>query len=654
MEEKKFEDIWNCTATELGSKIAKHLDNYGTWDADLFLQLHFHLVKGDPTKQHIDFCDGAVEEAKAINSSLGVGLDDRAHARMILTNGSGFWDTLVSVLDRMVVGEEKNKITLSLLLSGGEHIFVMGKSSIGKSYLINNVLKTFPAEWVIKRGGLSDKVMQYIDWEGEHVNKRIFYLQEFSSVSEEQDKQLRLLSDDDGGLTFSVTVRSKETGQFTEQVGHVPPLGFITSTTKVDINDENLTRSWLVTPTDDETQTQDIINRDNTLAMFPWDRGDPTDELEMLRTCLRMLDVKSWKNKKNRFMVAQPFLPLVKFPTKVARMRRDRSKIERLASIITIINQFQRPTVRIGEQNFLIGSAGDLALAIDLTDKIFSETVTSMTERHFDVLGKIVGKYEKAIEEQEEFSGVGAREISISLPNLSQKIVYKVCESLVNMGYLIKEKGEGRGSPNLYDIKILPEAKLDVRWDGVEEQFTKWVERLPTHASSTIDGHEEVLCDCGYPESLKDNNGRQVVKAFDSVKEALENRASSSTKSKPLDSETEALEAFIQPEEIISSSPPEHEPTEADEKSYPNPFITEPPRPKVKLPKILAFIQDHMAGCGFSPAEKNYDLLYVASDKGFVEEESVGFWIVTEAGRDAVNEFIRVKSESEPNGGSEE
>lgn len=634
MVEKEFNEIWNCTAVELGGEIADYLNKNGTWNVEQFLQLQFHLLKGHQTKQHIDFCNDAVEEARALNPSLGVGLDDRAHAKQILTNGSGFWDTLVSVLDRMVVGEEKNKITLSLLLSGGEHIFVMGKSSIGKSYLINNVLKTFPAEWVIKRGGLSDKVMQYIDWEGEHRNKRIFYLQEFSSVSEEQDKQLRLLSDDDGGLTFSVTVRSKETGQFAEQVGHVPPLGFITSTTKVDINDENLTRSWLVTPTDDEAQTQDIINRDNTLAMFPWDRGDPTTELEMLRTCLRMLDVKSWKNKKNRFMVAQPFLPLVKFPTKVARMRRDRSKIERLASIITIINQFQRPTVMMNEQRFLIGSAGDLALAIDLTDKIFSETVTSMTERHFDVLGKIVGKYEKAVEDKIEFSGVGAREISITLPNLSQKIVYKVCESLVNMGYLTKDKGEGRGSPNLYDIKILPEAKLEVRWDGVEEQFAKWVERLPTHISVNLDGFEEALCDCGYPQSLRENNKRHVVKAFDSVKEALENRASSSTKSKDPKLETEGLENFIEAEENISFSPPT--------------------RPNVKLPKLLAWVKDHMAGSGFSPADPISDVMYEAMQKNYIEEESVGMWIVTEHGREAVSEFIRVKTLGGTNGGSQE
>jgi hypothetical protein len=160
----------------------------------------------------------------------------------------------------------------------------------------------------------------------------------------------------------------------------------------------------------------------------------------------------------------------------------------------------------------------------------------------------------------------------------------------------------------------------------VEEQFVKWTERLPAHAGVDLDGFAKVLCSRDYPQSLRNNNDRQGVKDFDSIKKALENRVSNNRKTKESEPETEALETFIQPEEIIFTSPPET------------------PRPEVRLPKLLAWVKEHMVGSGFSPAENNYDLLYVACDKGFVEEESVGFWVVTKAGREEVENFIKEQS----------
>lgn len=69
-----------------------------------------------------------------------------------------------------------------------------------------------------------------------------------------------------------------------------------------------------------------------------------------------------------------------------------------------------------------------------------------------------------------------------------------------------------------------------------------------------------------------------------------------------------------------------------------------PPKP-VKLPKLLAWVQDHMAGNCFSPAESDSDIMYEAMLRNYIEEESVGFWVVTKTGREAVAESIRGDAE---------
>ena len=149
-------------------------------------------------------------------------------AQSLLDSPELFWEELRALTDALIVGEQQTKEALFLTLLGQEQVFVCGPSSLGKTYLVNNTLKLFPAEWVLKAGSLSDQVLKHIDWEGIHRDVRIFYLQEWVNVGEERDKQIRHMSFDDDGMQWFVSIRDKETGQFTAQEGQVPALGFVT------------------------------------------------------------------------------------------------------------------------------------------------------------------------------------------------------------------------------------------------------------------------------------------------------------------------------------------------------------------------------------------------------------------------------------------
>ena len=76
-----------------------------------------------------------------------------------------------------------------------------------------------------------------------------------------------------------------------------------------------------------------------------------------------------------------------------------------------------------------------------------------LTNRHLAVMRE--AKAFCIAEETEEFQAVY---LTAGL-GLSQRIVWKICTELVNMGYLTKCKGEGRGSPNLYRFATTPAAQ---------------------------------------------------------------------------------------------------------------------------------------------------------------------------------------------------
>lgn len=523
------EDRWNPSFDELVEALEKfHKDNNvdaKTMDEEhiaRFLDLHFHVVSGTTTmSHHSDIKDILDEMAKPGWKSPTITTEEmvavRSRARVFVESPEKLWAEIIDVLDAVIVGERLNKVSLLCLVQGMEHIFVTGDSSSGKSYLKDNVLRLFPQEWIKSYGGASEKSLQYTDWQyqgpGPEENPliRILNLQEFVGIGEEQDKQLRLLSGDDGGMKWTVTVRDKETGGFVTEEGQTPPLCFVTSTTRTALNPENMTRAWRLIPNPDVTQTENILKRDNLLAALPHRRPRLLERLNVIRECMRILDPKPWKTDDNKFRVAQPFLPLCRFPYDKVRVRRDRSKVERMSAIITIFNQHNRVRYTFEGFEYLLGTAGDLALSLYLTQDILEHTLLGIDDKALRTF-KVVEQWEKELAEEGESEDVDGTKKGMTIQNLmesgrllfSQKKLQDVCRELVNTGFLYTTTIQAVGNPKAYHVRDVPDARLSVDWTK-KKSLLRTVMREYRHDGIELpESVEDMILDESFPEVLRE------------------------------------------------------------------------------------------------------------------------------------------------------
>ncbi len=634
---------WHCDEEELKQELSQYeheagLEHWTEGEIRHFLSLKFHLLRGKPTKEHIEQVKALVitEEEKDEKGKLPFPqtADEEVlqlKARELVNSPEQLLDTVNEIMRIKVVGEDNNKKTLWLLLYGGEHIYVVGPSSAGKSHLIKNSLSVIPDEWVLERGSMSDEVMKYIDWEG----KRVFYLQEFVSVSDEQDKKFRLTSCDDGGMEFSVSVRDPETGQWAEQHDKIPELGFVTSTTKLELNEENMTRSWMLQPTITEKQTREIVRRDNELAACPWARPNVEEDVLVVQRALKMLDPQDWKDPKTTgYRVAQPFLQLVDFSTKEVRIRRDRAKIERLSAIITIVFQKMRSSIQVNGQSYLIGSLSDLMRAISLTEDIFVATVTGLEQRHLEVLQVVAVKWADAKDHPDlEFEPMTAREISEHL-DISQKQTYKVCKALVDKGFFYEGQGDGRGNPKVYSIKQLPSTILDVDWSSAEEHWEEWIEtRLPEDQVDRVQEYKPIMVKPYESESDSQKKARKLAKA---IEEERKKKAQEDKEAKEEEKEEGQTALEVEQKEL----------PEAQRLWNKVNFVTGYGSKQVKarfndLNTALQKLLKSWAGHGLDldeplkPEDKDLEILADATEKDYVREKVESeTWLLTKKAKD--------------------
>lgn len=540
-----------------------------------FLENEAWIFHGnDFSEQHIEYIEHVIKEIREEARLIPI----REKARELLSEPLSFWQELFSLTSTLIVGEDRKKELLFLTALCKEHNYLLGPSSVGKTYLKNAIKKLYPPEWTLEVGELSDKALKYIDWEGEHKDVRILLLQEFVGVSENQDKQIRLTYSDDGGMQTATTYRDPESGHFKTQFNNTPPLGFISTTTKMSLNNENLTRAWSISPDRSENQTKAIIERDNNFAKYPHTRPHLGERLDIFREALKLIDVDRWKSEDgNKFFVAQPFIDIIDFPTGRVRMRRDRAKVERLAAIITVVNQKHRMRFKQNGVEYLIGTLWDLQLALWLIEESFEDTVSGLSERHRKVFDRIQdlkdkwtddrkeGNEEQETEAQErladvkqsiEWAGATSKEISEKL-DISQNLCTKAANALYESGYLYRSQLEARGNPYIYTIKEEPEVTLTINMDKAKDTIKEWYSEMGFQEECDFVVFLESRDFNERPISQKTGKGNNTEKPPKLFKPEMEGSNNSGFRIRKTDSaleEKELLGACEPPEMIISSS----------------------------------------------------------------------------------------------------
>jgi DNA-binding Lrp family transcriptional regulator/5S rRNA maturation endonuclease (ribonuclease M5) len=343
-------------------------------------------VAGDNIQELIPrLMKSAVPYAKIIDEENSKELEDLSQKAALLGNE----DILAKVVEHSrtlgIVGEEENVQLLyialtSRILNNPISIAIKGTSSVGKSYILKNILKFFPESAYFDISSMSDKALFYTEETFEH---RFLIICEAVGLSSEFISYLIRILLSEGHIKH-MTVESTEhgnQGKFLEKKG---PTGFITTTTKIQLHPENETRLRSIDISDDPDQTKQIFIR---IAQNAMGGGEITPVPE------EFIDYQLWLEKLGNKKVVIPYARILAERTKPSsvRLRRDFSAVLNMIKVIAIIYQQQR---QVNANGCIIATLDDYRLTYDLLSKRINEGAESSIK---PIIRETVAAVEKLI-----------------------------------------------------------------------------------------------------------------------------------------------------------------------------------------------------------------------------------------------------------------
>ena len=370
-----------------------------------------------------------------------------------IASNKNILDLFIETLSKMsIAGEEKiaKAVYLALttrLFDKPVSIINRGESSLGKSYVPNEVLKFFPTEAYYPLTSASENALIYSD---ESFRHRFIFIGERAGINSSfLDYIIRELISA-GRLCYEVT--GKRNGQYyAEKIIKEGPTGFITTTTKLKTNDENETRYLSFEPDDTPDQTRKVM-----ITQSEKDEDDPDKSSNNQVDLSEWQAFQEWLGYGDHQVAIHFGVTLAKMidPSSV-RMRRDITKIRSLIKAHAIIHQVNR---NIDSKGRIIAKIKDYAAVCKIVSDSIAISVGKTVPNHIrETVMKV-----KAIKDRHPSKSVSITKLS-KLLGLHKSTVQRRVEYAVDKGYLVNlERKAGvpakivLGEPLPDDRSVLP------------------------------------------------------------------------------------------------------------------------------------------------------------------------------------------------------
>ncbi len=278
----------------------------------------------------------------------------------------------LSITNQMgVVGEETLRLMIYLcftsrIIKEPLSMTVKGEASSGKSFSCQNIQRLIPEEGYHFITRATANAFFHLPEDG--MQNRIIYINELPG-SEAADYSIRT-AQSEGDLILMMPVKDPNTGNMETVTKKVKgPVGFLITTTKAQMFDENETRNFSVFSDDSPQLTQaigDITIRKALGETFKVEEK----ELNLWKNIQRLLNPD--------FKVIIPYAREVfsVFPDKPVRIRRDRERFRVLIEIITVLHQFHREQKKQKDGTIhLISTLADFYIAKVVAEAILTYTI---------------------------------------------------------------------------------------------------------------------------------------------------------------------------------------------------------------------------------------------------------------------------------------
>jgi DNA primase catalytic core len=269
-------------------------------------------------------------------------------------------DNLLQELNKLIeqsgiVGEANSRLLLFIIASSYKtkqplHAIVQGSSGSGKTHLISKIADIIPQEDVLRFTRITESSLY--NWgEYELVNK-LLVIEDLDGLKEEAMFAMRELISNQR-LSSSVSIKDKKGNIKSTKKEVKGVFSSLSATTKGEIYEDNMSRSFLLAVDESQDQTDKIINYQNKRIAGEINEKDQERAKELLQKIIRALKVEEVQN---------PYATQIQLPENVHKKRRLNEMFQSIIKQITIINQYQRRT----QNNRIVTEIIDIENAVEI------------------------------------------------------------------------------------------------------------------------------------------------------------------------------------------------------------------------------------------------------------------------------------------------
>lgn len=237
-------------------------------------------------------------------------------------------------------GEKDNKLMMYLIgisrfMPKPLNCYVLSNPGVGKSYLVDTVIKLFPKESLRFTGSLSDQAFHYMT--DEEFNGKIFIMGEalHNPIVEGYIRQMQT----ENKLSRSVVKKDEKTGEMrTKNFTHDVYSVFMSTSTDENEDVENLSRCIVLRIDESKGQTEDVLKEQ---------RNNERWENQIKNQYENPAIIKKHQNSQRllrNVKIYNPYAESIRFPNFHAIFRRNQPYFLILIKVIAFLRQYQKKT----------------------------------------------------------------------------------------------------------------------------------------------------------------------------------------------------------------------------------------------------------------------------------------------------------------------
>lgn len=329
-----------------------------------------------------------------------------------------------------IIGEENSRlllflITISYLNKSPLHGIVQGSSGSGKTHIISRIADLMPQEDVLRFTRITESSLY--NWGEFDLFQKIIIIEDLDGLKEDALYALREFISNQV-LRSSVTIKDKKGNNKSSHKIVKGQFSSLSATTKGELYEDNMNRSFIVAINESEEQTKKIIEYQNLKNAGKIDRNTQEKAISFIQKLVKNL---------KHYEVINPYAMELQLPDKVKNKRRLNEMVQSIIKQITILNQYQRKQTNDGK---LITEIQDLEQGIEI---LFESIILKIDEldgslRQFlEKLKKHFGEREFNRFEAMETTGFKKSQLQVYLNDLV-RLEYLKQKGFVNKGFTYK------------------------------------------------------------------------------------------------------------------------------------------------------------------------------------------------------------------------